>query len=106
MDIAKERGIAVIEDPAEAIGSEYNGEMIGSIDDLCCFGFFPTENLGCFGDGSMIITKSEDLASKLRILRVHGSNAKYYHAELGYNSRRDTLQAAILDVNGLDEDAR
>ena len=98
MDMAKERDIAVIEDAAQAIDSEYNGEMIGSIGDLGCFSFFPTKNLGCFGDGGMIVTKSDELASKLRILRLHGSNPKYYHAELGYNSRLDTLQAAILDV--------
>ena len=98
MDMAKERGIAVIEDAAQAIGSEYNGEMIGSVGDLGCFSFFPTKNLGCFGDGGMIVTKSKELASKLRILRLHGSSPKYYHAELGYNSRLDTLQAAILEV--------
>ena len=69
MDIAKERGIAVIEDAAQALGSEYNGEMIGSIGDLGCLSFFPTKNLGCFGDGGMIVTKSDRLASKLRIIR-------------------------------------
>lgn len=98
MDIAKEHNIAVIEDAAQAIGSEYNGQGIGSIGDLGCLSFFPTKNLGCFGDGGMIVTRTEELASKLRILRLHGSNPKYYHAELGYNSRLDTLQAAVLGV--------
>lgn len=98
MDIAEERDLLVIEDAAQAIGAEYNGKMAGSIGKVGCLSFFPTKNLGCFGDGGMILTDCEKLTSRLRILRLHGSDPKYFHAELGCNSRLDTLQAAVLDV--------
>ncbi len=96
MDIAREYGIAVVEDAAQAIGSEYKRKRAGSIGDLGCFSFFPTKNLGGYGDGGMITTRDEMLEGKLRKLRVHGAGKGYYHSMIGYNSRLDTLQAAVL----------
>lgn len=98
MSIARARGIRVIEDCAQAIGSEYKGKRVGSIGDFGCFSFFPTKNLGAFGDGGMVTTNEPDLAERVRLLRVHGSRKKYYHEILGYNSRLDEIQAAILRV--------
>jgi dTDP-4-amino-4,6-dideoxygalactose transaminase len=92
------RGIPVIEDAAQAIGSRSQDRIAGSIGTMGCFSFFPSKNLGGFGDGGMITTDSADLAEKLRILRVHGSKPKYYHKVIGCNSRLDSLQAAVLSV--------
>lgn len=91
-------GIPVIEDAAQAIGARYGGRTAGALGLCGCFSFFPSKNLGGFGDGGMITTDDAELAEKLRILRVHGSKPKYYHKILGINSRLDTLQAAILLV--------
>jgi dTDP-4-amino-4,6-dideoxygalactose transaminase len=96
MDIARDRGLVVVEDAAQAIGSEYKGRRAGSIGDFGCFSFFPSKNLGCMGDGGVITTNDDAYAERLRVLRVHGSKPKYYHKVVGCNSRLDTLQAAIV----------
>ena len=96
--IATHHGIAVIEDSAQAMGATYQGQKIGSLGDFGCFSFFPSKNLGAFGDGGMITTNRDDWADRLRMLRAHGSSARYYHIENGLNSRLDELQAAILRV--------
>ena len=96
--IASELGIAVVEDAAQSIGANHDGKKAGQFGDLGCFSFFPAKNLGCFGDGGMVVTDDDELADKCRILRVHGSRPKYYHKIVGGNFRLDALQAAILDV--------
>jgi dTDP-4-amino-4,6-dideoxygalactose transaminase len=96
--MAQERNIPVIEDAAQSIGSEYKGRRAGSIGDIGCFSFFPSKNLGCFGDGGMCTTNDPAVADRLKALRVHGSKKKYYHEVVGVNSRLDALQAAILQV--------
>jgi len=98
MAVANEHELAVVEDAAQAIGAKYKGCQAGTIGNLGCFSFFPTKNLGAYGDGGMVVTNNEKLAEQLRILRVHGSKPKYYHRLVGVNSRLDTLQAAILRV--------
>ena len=97
-ELARKRGIAVIEDAAQAIGSEYKGRRAGTLADIGCFSFFPSKNLGAFGDGGMVTTDDADLAERIRALRVHGSRVKYYYDYIGLNSRLDALQAAILSV--------
>jgi dTDP-4-amino-4,6-dideoxygalactose transaminase len=96
--MARERGIAVIEDAAQSIGSEYKGRRAGSIGEVGCFSFFPSKNLGGYGDGGMLTTNDPALREKLAALRVHGSKRKYYHDWVGVNSRLDALQAAVLRV--------
>ena len=98
MEIAEEHNLFVIEDAAQAIGAEYKGRQAGTIGRLGCFSFFPTKNLGAYGDGGMVITDDDALAERIRMLRMHGSKPKYYHHIVGYNSRLDALQAAILRV--------
>lgn len=98
MEIAKEFNLFVIEDACQAIGASYKGQKVGSIASAGCFSFFPTKNLGGYGDGGIIVTNDDELASKLVILRSHGSSRKYYHSMIGYNSRLDALQAAMLQV--------
>lgn len=98
MEIAARYDLKVIEDAAQAIGAEYRGKKAGSIGHASTFSFFPTKNLGAYGDAGMIVTNDEDLAAQLRMLRFHGCKIKYYHDEIGYNSRLDELQAAILRV--------
>lgn len=98
MEIAEKYGLHVIEDACQAMGSEYREKRAGSIGTAGCFSFFPTKNLGGFGDGGMVITNDDELARKIRILRVHGSSPKYYHSMIGYNSRLDSLQAAMIEV--------
>lgn len=104
LEIAKRKGLSVIEDAAQALGSEYKpsasskGLRAGQMGDLGCFSFYPTKNLGAFGDAGMVVAHAPDLAEKLRLLRVHGSQPKYYHKFIGINSRLDTMQAAILLV--------
>ncbi|MBI5345508.1 MAG: DegT/DnrJ/EryC1/StrS family aminotransferase [Deltaproteobacteria bacterium] len=91
-------GAAVIEDAAQSIGAVYKGRMAGSIGVAGCFSFYPTKNLGCFGDGGMVTTNDGKTAERLKMLRVHGSKARYYHDLVGMNSRLDEIQAAILRV--------
>jgi len=96
MDVARRRNLVVIEDAAQAIGSEYKGRRAGSIGHYGCFSFFPSKNLGAFGDGGMVVTNDPERAERLRVLRAHGSKPKYYHKLVGGNFRLDTLQAAIV----------
>lgn len=96
--IAHKHDIAVIEDAAQAIGAASPSGKAGSLGLLGCFSFFPSKNLGGAGDGGMVVTDNEGLAEKIRILRMHGSNPKYYHSLIGVNSRLDALQAAVLKV--------
>jgi dTDP-4-amino-4,6-dideoxygalactose transaminase len=98
LKIAKENNLFVIEDAAQAIGAEYRGRRAGSMGDFGCFSFFPTKNLGAFGDGGMVVTGSDDLYDKLRVLRVHGSHPKYYHKLVGGNFRLDAFQASVIFV--------
>ena len=98
MEIAERYSLYVIEDAAQAIGAEYKGRRAGSIGHLGCFSFFPSKNLGGFGDGGMVVTNDPDLAEKVRVLRVHGAKPKYHHHVVGGNFRLDALQAAVLRV--------
>jgi dTDP-4-amino-4,6-dideoxygalactose transaminase len=98
VELALAHDIIVIEDAAQAIGAEYEGRRAGCIGDMGCFSFFPSKNLGAFGDAGMVTTSSDALYEKLKILRVHGSHPKYYHHLLGGNFRLDALQATILLV--------
>ena len=99
LEIATRRGLAVVEDAAQAIGSEYRaGRRAGSMGVAGCLSFFPSKNLGGLGDGGMVVTNDQTLAERLRILRVHGAKPKYYHRVVGGNFRLDTLQAAVLNV--------
>jgi dTDP-4-amino-4,6-dideoxygalactose transaminase len=104
LKITKARRIFVVEDAAQALGSEYRprpsvpGQRAGQIGDLGCFSFYPTKNLGAFGDAGMVTTHDPALAERVRILRVHGSQPKYIHKWIGMNSRLDSMQAAILLV--------
>ena len=127
-DIAKRHNLYVVEDAAQAINSQYNGKNVGNLGDVACFSFFPTKNLGCFGDGGMITTNDDDLATIIKALKVHGSGEngmkayailndeevevveqnsgdntvynplKYYNYLIGHNSRLDEIQAAILRI--------
>ncbi|CAN5636721.1 DegT/DnrJ/EryC1/StrS family aminotransferase [soil metagenome] len=101
--IGDQKQVAVIEDAAQAIGARQrleDGSWIttGSLGDACAFSFFPTKNLGAFGDAGMIVTNDQEIASRLQRLRVHGGRQMYHHEEVGYNSRLDALQAAVLSV--------
>src|SRR2546427_2652153 len=98
MALAAPEGIHVVEDCAQAIGAACHGNPVGSFGRLGCFSFYPTKNLGADGDGGMVVTNDEALAAKLRMLRVHGIERRYFHDLHGYNSRLDELQAAILRV--------
>ena len=98
MDIARKHRLKVIEDCAQSFGADYRGKKTGSIGEFGCFSFFPSKNLGCYGDGGMVITDDPALAERLQSLRNHGSKVRYYHDEIGYNSRLDEVQAAVLNV--------
>lgn len=98
LELAKKHDMKVVEDAAQAIGAKYKGEKAGSIGDCGCFSFFPSKNLGAYGDGGMVVSNDEKFASRVRRLRVHGFRQRNYSSEVGYNSRLDTLQAAILNV--------
>lgn len=98
MDIARKNKLYVIEDAAQAMGAEYNNKMICTIGDIGCISFYPSKNLGAFGDGGMITTENDEFADKLRMIIAHGSKKKYFHETLGVNSRLDSIQAAILNV--------
>ncbi len=96
IELARDRGIPLIEDAAQAIGAEYKGRRAGSMGTLGCFSFFPSKNLGAFGDGGMVTTNSADLADRIRVMRNQGAEPKYYHKVVGGNFRLAALQAAVL----------
>ncbi len=102
MDIAEKHNISVVEDVAQATGAEYNfkgnWEKAGTIGHIGCTSFFPSKNLGCYGDGGALFTNDHQMDEKIRTIANHGSKVKYYHDDIGVNSRLDTLQAAILNV--------
>lgn len=98
LEIARERGLKIIEDNAQGFGAEYQGTKTATFGDIGCLSFFPTKNLGAYGDAGMVVTNDEVLAERMRMLRTHGWKKKYYSEEVGYNSRLDAMQAAILQV--------
>jgi dTDP-4-amino-4,6-dideoxygalactose transaminase len=98
LEVARRHRLPVVEDAAQAIGAEYHGRRAGTMGEIGCFSFFPSKNLGGAGDGGLLTTEDDQLAERLRILRVHGGQPKYYHRVLGINSRLDALQAAVLGV--------
>lgn len=98
MAIADKHGLKIIEDSAQAFGAKYKGKAAGAMGDCGCFSFYPSKNLGAYGDGGMLITDSDDVAAKTRLLRNHGTTGPYKHSFIGYNSRLDEIQAAILRI--------
>ncbi len=97
-EVAGRHGLFILEDAAQAIGAEYGGMRAGALGDAGCLSFFPSKNLGGFGDGGMVVTHRKDLADRIRILRVHGMKPRYVHKVVGINSRLDALQAVVLSV--------
>lgn len=98
LEIARRHGLAVVEDAAQAHGARYQGRRVGSLGTIGCFSFYPSKNLGAYGDGGAVVTNDESLARRIRMLRDHGRTQKYVHEMEGFNSRLDSLQAAILNV--------
>ena len=98
MEIARRNNLLVIEDAAQAHGAEYKGQRVGSIGDMGCFSFYPSKNLGAYGEGGMVVTSNSDFAETIRMLRDWGQDEKYHHSLKGYNYRLEELQAAILRV--------
>ena len=98
LDVARENNIPIIEDAAQAIGATYKSQRVGTIGTIGCFSFFPSKNLGAFGDGGLIATNDAALAGEIRLLRNHGAEPKYFHKRIGGNFRLDALQAAVLRV--------
>ncbi|MBI5234400.1 MAG: DegT/DnrJ/EryC1/StrS family aminotransferase [Deltaproteobacteria bacterium] len=98
MKLSSDYGLPIIEDAAQSIGAEWNGKKVGSIGDIGCFSFYPSKNLGSFGDGGMVITQNKKTAEMVKMLRVHGSHDRYFHKSIGINSRLDEIQAAVLRV--------
>jgi dTDP-4-amino-4,6-dideoxygalactose transaminase len=98
LEISFSNGLAVIEDAAQAIGACYRGRRAGAIGDYGCFSFFPSKNLGAFGDGGMVTTMDPERNDRLGIMRVHGGHPKYYHHVIGGNFRLDAIQAAVVEV--------
>ena len=99
LKIAKENNLYVVEDAAQAIGTQYKDRRcVGTIGDIGCFSFFPSKNLGCFGDGGLVTTNDDELAKKIIIKRVHGGEPKYYHKVIGGNFRLDAIQAVVISV--------
>ena len=97
-ELSAAHGLKIVEDCAQSFGADWKGRKLGTFGEFGCFSFFPTKNLSAFGDGGMITTDDEDLAAAARMLRAHGSRRKYYNETIGYNSRLDELQAAMLRV--------
>ncbi|KAA0257761.1 DegT/DnrJ/EryC1/StrS family aminotransferase [Deferribacter autotrophicus] len=98
LDIAKRHNVKVLDDCAQSFGAVYKGKRVGSFADASAFSFFPSKNLGCYGDGGLVTTNDEEVYKNLKALRNHGSFVRYYHEMLGFNSRLDDIQAAILRV--------
>ncbi len=98
VEIATQHGLEIIEDCAQSIGASYRGKKTGTFGKAGCFSFFPSKNLGCFGDGGMVVTDDPEVYERVEMLRRHGGKVKYHHTEIGLNSRLDELQAAILRV--------
>lgn len=99
LTIAKKYNLKVVEDAAQAVGVQYkDGKMVGTLGEIGCFSFFPSKNLGGFGDGGLVITNNLELGEKLEVMRVHGGKPKYYHKMIGGNFRLDAIQAAVLSV--------
>ena len=98
LDLARSRGIPVIEDAAQSLGTEYKGQPVGGLGTFGIFSFFPSKNLGGFGDGGIVVTNDDELAGKAKSLRSHGAKPKYYHKYVGGNFRLDPIQAALLSV--------
>jgi len=98
MAIAKKHNLKVVEDCAQSFGADIKGEMTSGIGDVGCHSFFPSKNLGCYGDGGMVTTNDDEIAEQLLMLRNHGSKVRYHHDIIGYNSRLDELQAVILRI--------
>lgn len=98
MEIAREHNLFVVEDACQAHGAEYNGRPAGSIGDAGCFSFYPSKNLGAYGEAGIIVTNNPELARKIRVLRDHGQPKKYHHSMVGWNARMDGIQGAILSV--------
>jgi dTDP-4-amino-4,6-dideoxygalactose transaminase len=97
-DVCEPYGIPIVEDAAQSFGAEYKGQKCGTLGRVACFSFYPSKNLGSLGDAGMLTTDDDALAAKLRALRVHGSETKYYHTYMGWNARLDAIHAAILRV--------
>lgn len=98
MEIARKHNLKVIEDSAQAMGASYKGRKVCTFGDVSCISYFPSKNLGAFGDAGMVVTNDVELGEKMRMIIAHGSKVRYYHEILGVNSRLDTLQAVILSV--------
>lgn len=98
LELADKHGLKVLEDVAQAFGADYQGRKVGALGDAGAFSFFPSKNLGAYGDGGMLITNNDSIADKTRMLRVHGARKKYFNEVVGCNSRLDEIQAAILRV--------
>ncbi len=98
LEIAKAAGLVVVEDSAQAHGAEFNGKRCGSIGDAGCFSFYPGKNLGAYGEAGAVVTNSPEVAARVKILRNHSQEKKFYHSELGYNYRMDGIQGAVLNV--------
>ncbi len=98
LDLAKKYNLIVIEDACQAMGASYKGRRAGSFGHAACFSFFPSKNLGAYGDGGMVVTNDAQVKQAIRMLRIHGSSKKYFHEILGLNSRLDEIQASILRV--------